>query len=83
MGLKLDCFVITDPDVVRETFVKSDKIQAHAELKGWFSTVYQWRKLMGKEGGEYMKDTELGLIRDMDSKHPEGTAIFRFWLDFF
>ena len=76
MGLKLDCIIITDPKLARETFVKSEKIQAHAELKGWFSTVYQWRRIMEKEGGDYMSENELGILRDIDHKDTKSTAIF-------
>ena len=77
MGLKLDCFIITDPDVAREIFVKGENFQGHAELIGWFSTVFQYRAILGKKKAGVMSEHELGIIRNLDPKNPASTAIFR------
>ena len=77
MGLKLDCFIVTDPDVAREIFVKGENFQGHAELIGWFSTVFQYRKILGKKKADVMSEHELGIIRNLDPKNPASTSIFR------
>ena len=76
-GIQLNCISIIDVDLAKEIFIKGDLAHGERPLKGFFATVFQWRKLQKKRGHEYLSGDEIGLLRDLDPNDPDSTAKFR------